>query len=98
MTESSRAFCARCDHEVDVEHRHSRRLRRLLKGYLLIPLLSLPAFPVLASDYVFCIPAMMLYMLGIGPVLVIVRDPPLCCECGALISGEGRAAVHAISQ
>lgn len=94
----SQPFCTRCARAVAVEYRYSRRLRRLLKGYLFIPILSLPAFPLLASDYVFCIPAMMLYMLGIGPVLVIVRDPPACSECGALISGAPRPLPEAVSQ
>jgi hypothetical protein len=30
---------------------------------------------------------LMLYMLGIGPVLRIVREPGECCECGAMVAG-----------
>jgi hypothetical protein len=77
--------CARCHREVEVAYRHSRRLRRALRAYFFLPLALLPAFPMLASDYVVALPMCMLYMLGIGPALVIVRDPPICAQCGALL-------------
>ncbi|MCY1004240.1 hypothetical protein OV079_01375 [Nannocystis pusilla] len=48
----------------------------------------LPASPFLASDYVICLPLMMSYMVGMGPVLSIVREVPACAECGALILAE----------
>ena len=89
MTESTRAYCLRCGHDVDTEHRYPRTLRRLLKAYFLMPLALVPAYPILASDYVVAIPMMMLYMLGIGPALVITKDPALCAECGALIPTLG---------
>ena len=80
MTESTRAYCLCCGRDVDTEHRYPRTLRRVLKAYFFVP-----AYPILASDYVVAIPMMMLYMLGIGPALVITKDPALCAECGALI-------------
>jgi hypothetical protein len=83
--DSPRAYCLRCGHDVDTEHRYPRQLRKLLKGYFFMPLALVPAYPILASDYVLAIPMMMLYMLGIGPALVITKDPALCVECGALI-------------
>jgi hypothetical protein len=87
MAEPTHAHCVRCQCEVEIEHRHSRRLRRALRGYFLLPLALIPLFPVLASDYVVALPMCMLYMLGIGPALVIVRDPPICARCGALLNG-----------
>lgn len=89
MTDSSRAYCLRCGHDVDTEHRYPRQLRKYLKAYFLMPLLLVPFYPMLASDYVLAIPMMMLYMLGIGPALVITKDPALCSECGALVPALG---------
>ena len=85
MPERTHMHCARCDREVEVAYHHPRRLRRGLRAYFFLPLALLPAFPILASDYVVALPMCMLYMLGIGPVLVIVRDPPVCARCGALL-------------
>jgi len=85
MAEPTRAYCLRCGRDVETEHRYPRTLRRVLKGYFFIPLALVPFYPLLASDYVLAIPMMMLYMLGIGPALVITKDPALCVECGALI-------------
>jgi hypothetical protein len=85
MTEPTHLHCVRCHDEVEVEYRHPRRLRRALRAYFFMPLLLVPAFPILASDYFVALPMCMLYMLGIGPALVIVRDPPVCARCGALL-------------
>lgn len=82
---SMRRSCVRCDAWVEVEYQHSSRLRRWMKAYFLIPLFLIPASPFLAGDYVVSLPIMMVYMLGIGPALAIVRDPPTCTTCGALI-------------
>jgi Sec-independent protein secretion pathway component TatC len=60
-----------------------------MKSYFFIPIALVPAYPVLASDYVLMIPMMMLYMLGMGPAAMIMKDPPLCSECGALIPARG---------
>ncbi len=57
----------------------------MLLGYLCFPIAMIPAFPFLAADYVVSLPIMMVYMLGIGPVLGIVREPPTCSTCGALV-------------
>lgn len=78
--------CARCDRGVAVEYKYSLNMRRWWKAYFIVPPLFLvPAAPFLAGDYVVTIPLMMVYMLGFGPALSIVRDPPLCGECGAFI-------------
>lgn len=90
MRENGREHCVRCATEVDVQYRYPRRLRRALIGYLCLPLAMIPAFPFLAADYVVSLPLMMVYMLGIGPVLGIVREPPSCSVCGALVGPRAR--------
>lgn len=78
--------CTRCERDVTVEYSHSPAMRRWWKAYFIIPpMLLIPAAPFLAGDYVVSIPIMMAYMLGFGPALSIVRDPPTCVDCGAFI-------------
>lgn len=88
MSDQTHGYCARCNHQVEVEHRYSHSVRRKLKLYLYLPVLFVPFFPFLASDYIVALPTMMLYMIGIGPVLTIVRDPGVCGDCGALVEHE----------
>jgi hypothetical protein len=85
MARSTRRHCLRCARDVELEYQHSAAARRWWRVYLAVPILLLPAVPFLAGDYVVSLPLMMAYMLGIGPVLDIVRDRPLCATCGALI-------------
>jgi hypothetical protein len=75
---------------VDVTYEHSPRLRRWIKAYFYIPLMLLPMLPFLAGDFAVSLPLMMAYMLGIGPALGIMRDPPTCNDCGALIPAPAR--------
>jgi len=82
---STHQFCLRCDHEVAVEYQHSAAQRRWWRLYFLVPVFLLPASPMLASDFAVCIPLMMAYMVGVGPVLAIIREQPTCGDCGALI-------------
>lgn len=77
--------CTRCRREVAVEYENSPAMRRWWKLYFLIPLFLLPASPFLAGDFAISLPLMMAYMIGMGPVLAIVREVPTCVECGALI-------------
>ena len=79
------SYCLRCAREVAIEYKHSARLRRWMKVYMLIPIAILPVYPIAAADFAVSIPLMMVYMLGIGPALGIIRDPPTCVDCGALI-------------
>lgn len=92
MADHTYGFCTRCDREVEVEHRHPLARRRKVKLYLYMPIILVPAFPFIAWDYIIALPVFMLYMLGIGPALMVVRDPGVCCECGALVSNEHRRA------
>ena len=85
MSKSTQQWCLRCEREVEVAYRHSPRKRKLMKGYLLIPIALLPVYPFAAADWVFCIPILMAYMMGIGPALSIVRDPATCSDCGAFV-------------
>ncbi|MBK7830275.1 hypothetical protein [Nannocystis sp.] len=91
MARSSAKHCVRCDRDVEVEYEHSPAMRRWWKAYFFIPILMLPAVPFLAGDYVVSLPLMMAYMLGIGPVVAVIRDPPTCAGCGALIPATGVA-------
>ncbi|MBL8971424.1 MAG: hypothetical protein JNK56_12625 [Myxococcales bacterium] len=85
MARSPRKHCLRCQHEVEVEYEHSPAMRRWWRAYFIVPILLTPTVPFLAGDYVVSLPLLMAYMLGIGPVLAVIRDPPTCAECGALI-------------
>lgn len=77
--------CLRCAREVAVEYENSATKRRWWKAYFLVPVALLPASPMLASDFAVCLPLIMAYMVGLGPVLAIVREIPTCVDCGALI-------------
>jgi hypothetical protein len=93
MAEHTHGFCSRCDREVEVEHRHPYSFRRKVRLYLYMPIILVPMFPFIAWDYVVALPIFMLYMMGIGPVLMIVRDPGVCVECGALVQNERSGAL-----
>ena len=77
--------CERCRTDVDAQYEHPR-LRRLARYYLFIPIPFVPLFPIIGSDYVVMLPLMMAYMLGIGPVLTLVREKPICPVCGAHVA------------
>lgn len=78
------AHCERCDHQVEGEYRAPTR-RKWAKIYFLLPLPFVPVFPIMAADYAVCLPLLMVYLLGVGPVLAILKDPPHCTECGAIL-------------
>ena len=82
-----RRRCERCETEVEAEY-DEPRLRRWVKGYFLIGLPFIPALGIIGSDYVVMLPMLMIYVIGIGPALGVVREPPKCCECGAVVSHE----------
>jgi hypothetical protein len=94
MDESTTGWCARCDQQVEVERKYSPQTRRRVRLYLFMPLILVPMFPFIAWDYVIALPIFMLYMLGIGPVLLIVREPGVCSECGALVGKEAPRALR----
>lgn len=77
------AECERCGHEVEGVYRRPTA-RKWAKAYFLMPLPFLPILPIMASDYAVSLPGVMVYLLGIGPVLAILRDPLHCRDCGAI--------------
>ena len=77
-----RAHCRRCDRDVEGVYQHPK-LRILARVYLFLWVPFVPILPIMASDYVVSLPILMLYMLGIGPILAIVQDSATCTECGA---------------
>lgn len=91
MLAAMRAHCERCAAEVDASYR-SPRARRIARGYPLLIVPFLPVIPIIAADYVVMIPMFMIYMLGLGPVLAILRDPPLCDDCGAYVKATPKPA------
>lgn len=78
------AHCERCDEVVEGVYRHPK-LRLVAWGYLLIAIPIIPILPFMASDYVVSLPLLMFYMLGMGPVFAIIRDPAVCSDCGAFL-------------
>ncbi len=90
MAGSKQRRCVRCQCDVEVVYEHSAAARRWWRAYFIVPILILPALPMLASDYAVSLPLIMAYMIGYGQVLSIVRDPPLCATCGALIPAAVR--------
>lgn len=86
MATPTRGRCLRCEREVEVGYEYSAAMRRWLKLYLYVPaVMLLPMLPFLAGDFAVSLPLMMAYMLGLGPALSIIRAPPICVECGALV-------------
>jgi hypothetical protein len=85
MADARCMHCTRCQRDVAVEYQNSAAMRRWWKLYFTVPVFLLPASPFLAADFAVCLPLMMAYMVGMGPVLAIVREQPTCVECGALI-------------
>jgi hypothetical protein len=84
MLRRMRAHCERCAAEVDASYRRPEA-RRYVRWYPLLIVPFLPVIPIIAADYVVMIPMLMIYMLGLGPVFAILRDPPVCDDCGAIV-------------
>jgi hypothetical protein len=85
-----RAHCERCAAEVEASYRRPRA-RRLARGYPLLIVPFLPFIPIIAADYVVMIPLLMFYMVGFGQAMGILRDPPLCDDCGAIVKALPKA-------
>ena len=76
--------CERCDTEVEAEY-DDPKLRRWVKGYFFLGVPFLPALPIIGSDFAVMLPMLMVYVIGFGPALGILREPPKCCDCGAVV-------------
>ena len=86
-----RAHCERC--EADVEGDYPTPLaRRLARYYPLLIVPFIPVLPIIAADFAVMLPLLMIYMVGAGPVIGILRDPPLCNDCGAIVKALPRPA------
>lgn len=84
MLPRMRAHCERCVAEVDASYRRPKA-RRIAKAYPLLIVPFLPVLPIIAADFAVMLPMLMIYMLGAGPVIGILRDPPVCDDCGAIV-------------
>lgn len=83
LTTIMHAHCERCRANVEASYRNPSG-RKLARAYPLLILPFIPVLPIIAADFAVCLPLLMLYMLGAGPVIGILREPPLCNECGAM--------------
>lgn len=86
-----RAHCERCEADVEATHRNPKG-RKLARLYPLLIVPFIPVLPIIAADFVVMIPMLMIYMLGAGPVIAILREPPLCNECGAMTTALPKPA------
>lgn len=84
------AHCERCNHTVEGSYAHPR-LRRLAWVYIGIAVPIIPILPMAASDYVVSLPLLMMYLLGLGHILSILREPATCNECDAFLPKPSRA-------
>lgn len=71
-------------------HRHPALWRTLSRLYLFVWIPLVPLYPIIASEYTVCIPLLMVYLAGFGPVLSILNDPAACQECDADVHVEPR--------
>jgi hypothetical protein len=85
------AHCERCEADVEAAYRNPRT-RRLARGYPLLIVPFIPVLPIIAADFAVMLPMLMIYMLGLGPVIGILRDPPLCNDCGAIVKALPKPA------
>lgn len=65
-------------------------MRRVAWGYLAFIIPIIPILPIMAADYVVSLPLLMVYMLGMGPVFAIIREPATCVDCGAFLPRPSR--------
>lgn len=86
-----RAHCDRCAADVDATYPRPQA-RKLVRWYPLLIVPFLPFIPIIAADFAVMIPLLMLYMLGGGQVIAILRDPPLCDDCGAIVKAMPKPA------
>ena len=80
-----RRHCERCEDAVEASY-DEPKLRRWAKVYFMLGLPFIPLTPIIGSDYVVMLPLTMLYIIGFGPALSIIREPPKCEACGAVVA------------
>lgn len=84
MNDGDTGHCLRCAGPRQVEFPHTR-MRRLAKVYVWLWLIAVPVLPIMAADYVVALPSFMLYLMGMGPALKLIKGPPTCVDCGAYV-------------
>jgi hypothetical protein len=84
-----RGHCERCEAEVEVEY-DDPQLRRWVKGYFWLGVPFIPLTPIIFSEISVLLPMFMIYTIGMGPAVGILREPALCCECGAAVTAALR--------
>lgn len=80
-----RGHCERCEAEVETAY-DEPQLRKWVKGYFFLGVPFIPAIPIIGSDFVVMLPMLMVYVIGFGPALGVLREPAKCCECGAAVA------------
>jgi hypothetical protein len=85
MLGSMRRYCERCETEVAAAY-DEPELRRWVKGYFCLGVPFIPLLGIIGSDYMVMLPMTMVYLVGFGPALGMLREPPKCCECGAAVA------------
>jgi hypothetical protein len=91
-TDRLRRQCLRCDCVVDAEY-DQPQLRRWVRFYPWLGVPFIPLSPIIGSDYVVMLPLTMFYLVGLGPALGFLREPPKCCTCGAVVSHKAEEVV-----
>ncbi|PRQ05063.1 hypothetical protein [Enhygromyxa salina] len=86
-----RRDCERCQREVEAAY-DDPRLRKWVKGYFFLGLPFLPAIPIIGSDFVVMLPLLMIYVVGFGPAIGFIKEPPKCQECGAAVAHQAAVA------
>ena len=85
-----KAHCERCNETVEGSFRHPR-MRLVARGYLLFAIPIIPILPIIGSEFTVSLPLLMFYMLGMGPVLAIIREPATFEQCGAFLPKPAKA-------
>jgi hypothetical protein len=84
---SMRRHCERCEVEVDAAY-DEPQLRRWVKGYFLLGVPFIPLLGIIGADFAVMLPMLMVYVIGFGPALGVIREPPKCCACGAVVASK----------
>ncbi|MCA9662321.1 MAG: hypothetical protein KC486_28535 [Myxococcales bacterium] len=79
-----RGHCQRCAREVSASYKQPA-LRRWVKVYFLLGAPFIPLLPIIGSDFAVMLPLTMVYLIGLGPALAVIRAPAFCDDCGAFI-------------
>ena len=91
MRDQTHGHCERCQCHVEVSY-DDAELRRWAKGYMCMGLPFIPLSPIIGSDFAIMLPMAMVYCLGFGPALGIIREPPKCEVCGAAVEASQAVA------